>query len=303
MPIPAGPLVTSTSLDLIERTRWHLNTGQTEQQNRLTGSLDTAATSLTFDFDLSGIRAGAVIHLGLESMYVWEVVSTTSHIVTVQRGFGGTTAATHAAGDLVEVNPRFSNFTILQALNDELRSLTGLGLYQVGIASFTFDGTARTYDLSSDLIEVLEVRYDSSGTTNRWPVITDFEVLRDMDTTKFASGIAIRLDGRVESQRTVRVRYRKPYGLLSSLSDDAATVTGMHPEALDIPPLGAAAMIAQSREVRRTDTFAQGDTRRSNEVPAGMPQASARGLLQRRSLRVGEEQARLYQRYPLRRPR
>lgn len=289
--------------ELIERCRWHLATGPVEEQNRLTATISSSATSVQFDFDLRGIREGAVLHVGLESMYVWEVTSDPSRIVTVQRGFAGTTAAAHTAGDLVEVNPRFSNYTLLQALNDEIRAISGLGLYRVGTVSFTFDGSIRTYNLASDVIGVLEVRYDADTSANQWPLVDDYQVLRDMPTSEFASGVAIRLDGRVESARTVRVRYKKPFGTLATLSDNVESTTGLWAEALDIPPLGAAAMIAQAREVRRTDTIAQGDTRRANEVPAGMAQNSARGLLLRRNQRVAEEQARLYQAYPLARPR
>ncbi len=305
MPIPFTPLSSTgtTCADLIERTRWHLNTGLYEPINRLALDIDDTLTALQFDYELGGIRDGAIISVDLELMYVWEVINESTRTVMVQRGIAGSTAAAHDSSALVTVNPRFSDFHILKALNDDLRSLSGLGLYATRALTFTFDPPARTYDLFSDVIDVLEVRYRTQSDTDRWPLIDNYAVLRDMPSVDFPSGIALRLDGRVESQQDVLVRYKAPFTALTALADVVELATGLLAEALDIPPLGAAAMLSVARDTRRTDTFAQGDTRRAAEVPSGSPRAAAAPLLSARSLRVGEEQGRLAQRYPLRRRR
>ena len=86
MPVPAGSSASTTAADLIEQTRWHLNTGMYEQQNRLSSSITSSSASLTFDFDLGPIQEGSVLAVGLELMLVWQVTNTTSRTVSVQRG-------------------------------------------------------------------------------------------------------------------------------------------------------------------------------------------------------------------------
>ena len=292
----------TTASDLIERTRWHLNTGLVETRNVLAGNINNSATSLSFTYDLGPLQAGAVIACGLELMLVWDV-NTTAKTATVQRGMFGSTAASHTTAELVTVNPRFSDFHILKALNDDLAALSGHGLYQVKTAVLTFDGTARSIDLASDVIDVLEVRYDESGGTKRWPLIDQYVVLHDLDPADFPTGKAIRFDRSPEVGVDIRVHYKAPFTSLSAQADDVLTVAGLHAEAHDIPPLGAAIMLAGARDIRRTDTRAQGDTRRAEEVPAGTPQGAVRTLMQQRQYRIGQEQGRLYQRYPLRRRR
>lgn len=292
----------TTAADWIERTRWHLNTGVLEPRNLLASSIDDSTTALSFTYDLGRLHAGAVIALGLELMLVWEV-NGTAKTATVQRGVLGSTAASHASGDTVTVNPRASDFHILKALNDDLAALSAAGLYQVKTQVVTYDGTARSVDLADDVIDVLEVRYDESGGTRRWPSIDQYQVLHDLPTADFPSGKAIRFDRSPEVDVNVRVKYKAPFGTLSALADDVEAVTGLHAEAHDLPPLGAAILLAAARDIRRTDTMAQGDTRRAEEVPAGTPQGAIRALDRQRQLRIGQEQGRLYQRYPLRRRR
>ena len=288
--------------DLIERTRWHLNTGLVEKRNVLTTSIDASTTGLSFTYDLGPLQADAVIAIGLELMLVWSV-NTSGKTAVVQRGMFGSTAAAHTTSDLVTVNPRFSDFHILKALNDDLAALSASGLYQVKTEVVTYDGNERTVDLASDVIDILEVRYDESGGTKRWPLIDNYTLMHDLPTADFPSGKGIRFDSPPEVDVNIRVHYKAPFTALSALTDDVLAVSGLHAEAHDLPPLGAAILMGAARDIRRTDTAAQGDTRRAGEVPAGTPQGAIRALSRQRDVRIGQEQARLYQRYPLRRRR
>lgn len=285
---------------MIEATRWHLLTGQNEQRNTLAGPISNSATNLTFTYDLRGIREGAMLSVGLELMLVMEATDS-ANTATVMRGINGSTAASHLQGDVVTVNPRFPDFAVLRELNNDLRALSAMGLYQVGTFDRTFDGTVRAFDLGADVLDILEVRYQSSGGTERWPLVDRWSVMSDMPTADFPSGRALRVDSRIESYQPLRIRYKKAFGLLTNLTDDVQTVTGLWSEAHDIPPLGAAVRLGAARDIRRTDTQAQGDTKRPNEVPAGTPQGAVRTLAAERQVRIAQEQGRLYSRYPMRR--
>jgi hypothetical protein len=123
----------TTAADWIEETKQHLLSGDRENLNRLGVAISsTSATTFTYEFSQGGIVEGAVVEVDLEQMYVWSV-NTGTKVATVQRGYNGTTAATHLIGALVRVNPRFTNFGILRALNQELVDLSSpaVGMYRV----------------------------------------------------------------------------------------------------------------------------------------------------------------------------
>jgi len=64
--------------------------------------------------------------------------------------------------------------------------------------------------------------------------------------------------------------------------------------------LGAQIRLLASREVKRNFIESQGDTRRSDEVPAGAMNASVTNLLRLRRDRIQAEAARLNRQYPTR---
>src|SRR5690349_10875429 len=113
--------MTTTAL-LIEDTKRILHTGRPDQQNKLAADTTAGATSLSFSFPLDGIQAGATVQVGLELFYVWSV-NASAQTAVVQPAQQGSTAADHDSGDLVAVNPRFSDYAILRALNDDLADL------------------------------------------------------------------------------------------------------------------------------------------------------------------------------------
>src|SRR2546423_3076527 len=235
--------------DLVEATRSLLDSGSRPEVDRLTTTMNTSVTSVVVDFALGSMGAGATITIGLETMLVW---SSTGSTATVQRGWGGTVAAAHTAGDIIYVNPRWSAFTILRAINAELASYSSprWGLYQMKTVDLTFSPATYGYDLTSvtDLIDVYELRW-KGYVAGDWPLIRRWSLARNMATTEFASGLALILDEGAGPGKTIRVRYKAPFRALANLTDDIQT-TGGHPaRANDIPPLPAAAPPTAAQEV------------------------------------------------------
>jgi hypothetical protein len=251
------------------------------------------------EFAIGGIQRGALLAIDLEVLHVWSVASLTA---TVQRGMMGSTGATHADDALVYVNPRFTDFQILQALNDELRSFTSPrhGLFQVKTVNLTYAAGTTGYDLTSvtDLIDILEVRW-KGYTTGSWPLLTRYTLTRDMATADFPSTKALLTYEGAGPGRTLRVRYKAPYVALATTADNVETVAGLQASALDIPPLGAAARLLAGREARRASYDAQPESRQAADVPPGSNRQAAGGLLALRDMRLREEAARLQQLYPL----
>ena len=122
-----------TAQTWIDRTRDLLLSGTVETINRLNGVINST-TSGTFTIELAAgpIAPGAVVEIGTELMYVTSVSGLN---VGVIRGYGGSTAATHADNSIIRVSPQYPAHMILDALNDDLNDLSAQGLYQMKVVT------------------------------------------------------------------------------------------------------------------------------------------------------------------------
>lgn len=287
----------TTAADVIAQARQHLQSGQREEMNKLSASYTAGGTALSFTYDMRSINRGSYLDVGLELFYVWAVAGQTA---TVDGAQLGSTAANHAPGDLVVVNPKFPTFTLLQRLNDELADLSSPtnGLFQVKTVSIAVSGTTRGYNLATDVLGVLDVRYPEVGGEKSYPKVTGWQILRNVPTSDFASGVALRLDEHVQPGRTLTVSYKAPFTGLSALATDVTT-TGLPATATDILSLGVAIRAMAGREVKRNFTEGQPDTRRAEDVPPGAVDNSSAGLRRLRRDRIQAEVARLYAQWGL----
>lgn len=289
----------TTAGDLINETKRYLLAQHREQLNQLTNPIVAADTSLTFTHTLGSLAAGAYISVDLEIMYVWDVTAA-SQTANVSRGMLGSVAASHAMNALVTVNPKFPDFSVLQAINADLNDLSGQGLYQATTASLTYVSGQFGYNLTgaTDVQMGLDVRYDYPGLPNDWPAMKLWDIRRNADTSEFASGFQVTLREVGYPGAEVRVTYARPFSPLTATADDVLAVAGLQVPAHDLPPLGAALRLQGVREGQRNFNEAQPDTRRSAEIPAGAQITSLRGLADFRQSRIKSEKARLLRQYP-----
>ena len=301
----------TTCADLIEQTRRRLMGTTRDPMGQLAAAIsDDTTTTLTMDHMPSTVQAGAVLAIDLELLYVWDVASNT---VTVERGFGGSTAAAHVDGSRVYVNPRFSAFSILEAINVELDQLCSPddGLYAVTSSEVTFQAAITTYDATGtaagdsytgpSVNSVLRVSCSVPGPSKDWPELRRWKVHYDADTTNFPSGVSVQLrgDAPVPGQN-LQITYATDFVHLAALSDNVAT-TGLSSKCYDLPGLGAAMILAGGLEVGRNFAQAQGDTRRAQEVPPNAQRAGYAVWAAERARRVRAEASRLASSYPPRR--
>lgn len=289
----------TTAGNLVDRTVQNLLAGTVEERNKIASSLDASTTSVPIEYSLGSLREQTVFQVDAELMYIWEV-DTTSKTLTVERGFGGTTAATHADGAIVTVNPRFPRSQVLQALNDELADLSSPmnGLFQMKTVDLSYNGSDRMINLAgiSTLIDVYDVRW--RYLSDDYPVVRNYRLMRNMPTSDFGTGLALSLDEDVMSS-TIRVIYKDAYTPFSTEASTLAS-TGAGTEIADLLVLGAQIRLIAGREIKRNFTESQGDTRRADEVPAGAMNASVTNLLRLRRDRIQAEAARLNRQYPTR---
>jgi hypothetical protein len=299
MPILAGAQASGTTLaDLIAETRRHLLSGQRPSLNKLAQPVVATDATLVLEFDAAQIQAGSLLEIGLEVFYVWSVSSKT---VMVERAQDGSRAQDHPAGSVVTLNPKFPQFTIAKALNDDLADLSSPvhGLYSIRLAELQA-GLSSGLDLedSSDVLEVIDVRARHGGLPGQWWPITNYDLILSADPTDFSSGQALMLREGVRVGSTVRVLYKATFGRLTNLTDNVQDIAGLPESMHDLPPLGAAIRLVAPREIRRNFTEEQGSSRRSEEVPPGAVAGSTRGLVVERQRRIQSEAAKLAQQYP-----
>ena len=289
----------STAGALINRVSRQLLSGTIEERNKLATTVTSSDTSIVMSYDLAGLRTGIVFEIDSELMYVW-VAESGSKTLTVERGYLGTTAAAHTAGALAILNPRFPQQQLLDSFNQELDDLSSPsnGLFRVVTASVDYNGADRQVNLTNattiiDLIDV-RLRYLASD----YPVLRGVRLSRDLPTSDFASGFALTFD-EVSMAGTLRVRYKAPFVRASTTSSDIQSVCLMPINMEDIVEMGVMARMLAVREVKRNFIESQGDTRRSDEVPAGSISNSVTNILRLRRDRIIAEASKLARQYPL----
>jgi hypothetical protein len=291
----------TTAVDVVAATRRHLYGTDREDMNTLNGPVTDVATTLTLTYDTTTLAKGDYLSIDLEVCYVWSADPTTN-IATVQRGMLGSTPAAHASGAIVYVNPRFTDFEIFQAVNDDLLDLSAPsnGLYQIQTLDLTAVSGQVGYDFNAPgYLGVADIRWQQQNTvTKEWTQLTDYTISENLPTTAFASGTALFMTGpQPTAQQPIRVRYKSTFTQLTALTDNL-TVTGLPATAYDLPPLGAALRLTAARPLPRADYTSQGDTRRADEVHVNDVLSAPSALRQLRQTRITEEARRLYQQWP-----
>jgi hypothetical protein len=288
----------ATVAQVLNRTHRQLLSGVVEERNRLAVAVNTTATTFVMSYDLGGIRPGAVIEIGSEQMYVWDSTEANKN-VTVERGFNGTTAVSHTINSVITVNPRFPRAMLLESLNDELADLSSPmhGLFAVRTLDITYNGSDRQINLPAiaDIIDVIEVR--SRYKSYDWQKVTKMKLLRDMPTKDFGSGMALEFNQQIRNG-DMRLTYKAPFGKAVNEQDNIQAICGFPESAEDILVMGIQIRLMSPREMKRNFTESQGDTRRSDEVPAGAVAGSITNLLRMRRDRITAEAAKLARKYP-----
>jgi len=289
----------STAGALLDRVARQLLSGTVEERNKLATSVDSSETTFVASYDLAGLRAGTIFEIDSELCYVWEATTGNKNIV-VERGYLGTTAASHTAGAIITINPRFPKAQMLDALNQDIDDLSSPvnGLFRVVVQNVTYNGSDRQVNLTSatNVIDLLDVRLRYLA--DDFPVIRRVRLQRDLPTSDFASGFALTFDESVMAG-TLRVRYKAPFARVTSTGDDIQTTAYVPVSMEDILELGVMQRMLSVREVKRNFIESQGDTRRSDEVPPGAMRDSFTNIQRLRRERITAEAGKLARQYPL----
>lgn len=256
-----------------------------DRQSPLASDVGISALSLRVS-DATGFEQG-VIEVGTEAMYVISV-DYSSNILTIAaggRGYYGTTAATHAAGDQVTMAPVFPRDQVAGAVNETIVN-TYPTLFGVGTATLTYSPVISTYDLPDDCDRVLGVRAETIGPSR------ELVTLRRWSFNSVApDGNQITLEEGGFPGRNVYVTYGK---IPSELTwGDTFTASGLRESAKTAIRYGAASQLVAFMDVSRLSVgTAEADQFDTTNSPVGTASKISAQLYQRYQIELDNERRR-----------
>jgi hypothetical protein len=268
------------------------------QITSLSADLNATDTTLTVD-DASGIATG-LIEIGDELMWVrsFDESAGVVQLIPSGRGFSGSTASAHSAGDLVTIKPPYPRLRVKRAINDAIQALWP-SLYPVGFTEFSLDNVlAIAWAIPEEAEQILDVRY--KDTLGNWNRIRAWEVVRSMNTTDFASGVALRItQANIPFGNTVRVVYGKRPTELSADSD-LFTVSGYEGQIADLVILAVKARLLPMLDVARLQVTNVAGTMLDQKAQLGSGVSLAQKFQQLYDSRLSLEQGVQVRRFPAR---
>jgi hypothetical protein len=292
-PSPGGYLAS----DAIRDVRVRLGS-RADNLNKVLNDVAVTDQFVVLQYPANGVGRGVRLGIGLEDMYAWDSASGDKN-VPVQRGHNATPTLDHAAGELVRVNPQFTDADILRALNAELGALPGKGLFAVKTADFIADQIKHGYPLPAGMIEqeLLGLTWLPKTNLLYRPQLGNYRVELNAPVDEFPTGNALFLYELPMPGQPFRVTYKAAFAALAMSTDVVGDVTGLWPSATDLLVLGAALRLLDSQPPRRADQTAQGDVRRADEARVNEVFAATQGLRIEYRERLSDEVSRLNGQY------
>jgi len=172
------------------------------------GSVDDEQTTFVVN-DASNIGEG-IAELGDEMIYILNVdgESNTVTLAPDGRGYMGSVADDHDPNTRLTMSPIFPRNLIKRKINE---CVVGLypDLWGEAETEFTWNTIWITFELPSEVEDIVEVRFKEIIPTNEWPVIHHWELNRHADPDTFPTGVSIDIrDHRLYAGHTIKVVYR-----------------------------------------------------------------------------------------------
>lgn len=247
---------------------------QTEQ-TALAVDVDESATTLTVD-DASQLSSG-LAEIGDELIWVKSVNRNTNEITVSAygRGYRGTTAVAHSAGEAILNSPRYSRARVKDTINAALEGVYP-DLFVMKSTNIPYVAARYTYELPEDCEQVHSLSWESIGPSRTWIPITQFRFNPNADADEFPSGKSVDIWEGIVPGREVRVTYLTSPNLLADDADDFTATTGLATSAEEAIVYGACHRLVGFLEPARLQMTAVESSTRSELVQAGAPVNAAK---------------------------
>lgn len=216
----------------------------------LEGVLDDSTLSMVVN-DTANLAEG-LAEIDDELIYIQNVdpQSATVTIAPDGRGYMGSEAAPHDHSARISMNPIFPRTLIRRKINETLVGLYP-DLWGEAEHEFTWNIIWLTFELPTEVEDVVEVRYNEILPTNEWPRINHWNLNRHADPDTFPSGVSIDIrDHRLYAGHTIKVIYRHAPFELTDMDDDL-TDSGLDASARATVVYGAAERLARGMDISR----------------------------------------------------
>lgn len=301
----------ATFNDIVSRVKQQLLGYTRDQANISYLTAPMGATDTTFSADIDTVKniSRGLVEIGDEMMLVKSRDPNTGTVTIMGnlngRGVEGTTAAAHAADDIVISDPRYPRERIKEAINDTISGVFP-DLWVFADYEFNWIASRYEYPVPEDVEFVHKVETNTIGPSAIWFPNTTWRFDPRASTTPgqvkptpAPTGKTIQiLRDYITPGRSVRVTYGKKPSPLTLGTDDFETVTGFPDRYVDLIAYGACWRLIPAYEAARLQQTAIEATERAELVPTGSASKASQyylGLYQRR---LEEERDRLFRLYP-----
>jgi len=265
--VTLGSLVSRALLDLQDPATVPLST-------TLTGTLAINGTTCSLT-DASSVFVSDVLEIGSELLLVTAKTSDAVPVLTVARGYYGSTAVQHTTSEVVYVRPKYPRIRIAEAIKRSFSRLEALGLPLVTSATFRRSTGAKAVVMPATTRDVLRVGY-FAGDGRYWD-LDAWEFFDDVPTSKISTGKLLRIPRYVSDTDDLEITYRIPYRWSSYPNAPGETDTITMIEGTDeLPAVYAAAWILSRREMKRTEIESAEEWNQGEASRSGVSGATVR---------------------------
>jgi hypothetical protein len=285
--------------DVVRHTKRLLHSNTRTELDAVKTELAVDGVTIRLKYQTDGIRAGSYISVNdtsnsqPETMYVH---ARNGEYATVQRAMDGSPARVWEADvSTIEVEPRFTEWQILEAVRDAIQALPN-NLYAVDTKAVSFSTTQQsvTTTFANGFNQVLSATRTARAGEDRMLAF-------NIKVQEYGGAYEVIRQEGIEKAVTAQVTYAHPFvaGTLDPDTDLVSTV-GMTIQMIDIPALGAAASLLLGEESLRLDPHGQGGSRADAAVAAGDRARYSMVLQAQYDRRISEEARRLMSKWGVR---
>ena len=263
--------------------------------SRLDGAITDSATSLTYEDGLFSVEeenlleAGALVEIDQELMLVTDANSST-RVLTVSRGYAGTTAAAHSDKDNIFLNPTFPRKSVFDAVADNIVRLYP-SLYNVTTTNVT--STSTYAEVPASTVEVL-TSYVQNASGEQY-TSAGIELLRDFPPSTTNTAVQFY---NTSNGKTVHLVIKRKFVRPTSETVDLATDCLISDEYEQIVMVGAVADIVGATDIDATTQEFITEKLAAENYPVGSGERLRNALLRLRSLLIDEARGNLRSLYP-----
>jgi hypothetical protein len=263
--------------------------------SRLDGAITDSATSLTYEDGLFSVEeenlleAGALVEIDQELMLVTDANPST-RVLTVSRGYAGTTAAAHSDKDNIFLNPTFPRKSVFDAVADNIVRLYP-SLYNVTTTNVT--STSTYAEVPASTVEVL-TSYVQNASGEQY-TSAGIELLRDFPPSTTNTAVQFY---NTSNGKTVHLVIKRKFVRPTSETVDLATDCLISDEYEQIVMVGAVADIVGATDIDATTQEFITEKLAQENYPVGSGERLRNALLRLRSLLIDEARGNLRSLYP-----